>query len=208
METEYRVGPNPNGGAGAPHRRERIWILSYANVLNDDSRGSGAGEVFQREQAIISGCEGQGQHPLGSMADTNLRGCLHGQTEERTAEGRVHAQREPQPSGADVTYAGDFDAQGVERSGIDQKRRSFASERPSRSCGYGGGWRPVEPGLGGTFNGLAEGLHAPWSDGWEDGTHRVTTETKNRANRLKAIGNGQVPQAAVLAWKTLMDKSK
>ena len=32
---------------------------------------------------------------------------------------------------------------------------------------------------------------------------RVATNIKDRANRLKAIGNGQVPQTAALAWEIL-----
>jgi DNA (cytosine-5)-methyltransferase 1 len=32
---------------------------------------------------------------------------------------------------------------------------------------------------------------------------RVSTGIKNRVGRLKAIGNGQVPQVAAMAWKIL-----
>lgn len=32
---------------------------------------------------------------------------------------------------------------------------------------------------------------------------RVTTQKANRVNRLKAIGNGQVPQCMVTAWEIL-----
>lgn len=32
---------------------------------------------------------------------------------------------------------------------------------------------------------------------------RVTSVKENRANRLKAIGNGQVPQCVVMAWELL-----
>ncbi len=32
---------------------------------------------------------------------------------------------------------------------------------------------------------------------------RVSTGVKDRVNRLKAIGNGQVPQCTALAWKVL-----
>lgn len=39
----------------------------------------------------------------------------------------------------------------------------------------------------------------------EEGTPRVTTENNHRANRLRAIGNGQVPQAVTLAWKMLSE---
>ena len=34
---------------------------------------------------------------------------------------------------------------------------------------------------------------------------RVATGIKRRVGRLKAIGNGQVPQVAALAWRILTD---
>lgn len=43
----------------------------------------------------------------------------------------------------------------------------------------------------------------PWDAHWEEGVPRVTTRTKNRVARLKAIGNGQVPAVTALAWEIL-----
>ena len=37
---------------------------------------------------------------------------------------------------------------------------------------------------------------------------RVATGIKNRVNRLKAIGNGQVPAAMVLAWEILTEENQ
>jgi DNA (cytosine-5)-methyltransferase 1 len=43
-----------------------------------------------------------------------------------------------------------------------------------------------------------------WEKGtWESSVNRVETGIKNRVDRLKAIGNGQVPGVAALAWKIL-----
>ncbi len=43
-----------------------------------------------------------------------------------------------------------------------------------------------------------------WADGsWEDGVPRVDTGIKHRLNRLKALGNGQVPAVAKVAWGLL-----
>jgi hypothetical protein len=45
-----------------------------------------------------------------------------------------------------------------------------------------------------------------WKDGsWENGIPRVAIGVKDRVNRLKAIGNGQVPAVVACAWRTLMD---
>jgi hypothetical protein len=43
-----------------------------------------------------------------------------------------------------------------------------------------------------------------WKNGsWENAVPRVACTTANRVDRLKAIGNGQVPQVAALAWRIL-----
>ena len=43
----------------------------------------------------------------------------------------------------------------------------------------------------------------PWAEGWEEGIPRVAQGVTARVDRLKAIGNGQVPQCAVEAWRIL-----
>jgi len=44
-----------------------------------------------------------------------------------------------------------------------------------------------------------------WQDGsWENAIPRVAQRVARRVDRLKAIGNGQVPAVAALAWETLM----
>ncbi len=61
-----------------------------------------------------------------------------------------------------------------------QMGRSESNEEPERSGGTDGGRRPVEPGLGRVAHGVAD-----------------------RVDRLRAIGNGQVPAVVRLAWETL-----
>jgi hypothetical protein len=42
-----------------------------------------------------------------------------------------------------------------------------------------------------------------WREGWEDDTPRLAIGVKSRVNRLRCIGNGQVPAAAAMAWRIL-----
>lgn len=45
-----------------------------------------------------------------------------------------------------------------------------------------------------------------WGDTWENGTDRTTENKNQRVNRLKAIGNGQVPLTAALALSILYER--
>lgn len=64
--------------------------------------------------------------------------------------------------------------------------------------------RFVEPHVGGMAHGLAPRLDPHGADAF-GGVGRVATGVHGRTARLKAIGNGQVPAAMVLAWRTLME---
>ena len=48
-------------------------------------------------------------------------------------------------------------------------------------------------------------IRGVWNSEWP-GVPRVAVGISNRADRLKAIGNGQVPAAASLAWNTLYQR--
>ena len=67
-----------------------------------------------------------------------------------------------------------------------------------------GSWWQSEPRMGGMADGLAagndqHGAHAAGDVG------RVASGVRNRVHRLRCIGNGQVPAAAALAWRTLTE---
>lgn len=61
--------------------------------------------------------------------------------------------------------------------------------------GWPKGWTALAP--------LGSAEMRGWGEGWEDGTDRVLPGVPNRVQRLKAIGNGQVPQCAAEAWRLL-----
>ena len=61
--------------------------------------------------------------------------------------------------------------------------------------GWPKGWTSLDP--------LESSEMRGWGDGWEDDTPRVQAGVPNRVQRLKAIGNGQVPQCAAAAWGLL-----
>lgn len=63
-------------------------------------------------------------------------------------------------------------------------------------------WWQTEPNVGRVVDGLAARLDKSGTD-FIRGDSKVETVVPNRAKRLKAIGNGQVPAAMMIAWKTL-----
>jgi len=186
--------------AGAPHRRERIWILAYAR--GERLEQPQAEQTAEGRLTIAGGCC---QHPIGQLADPDVCGRLYGQAEEQPAAGGVHAQREPEPSGEDVADAPSIGQQGSGEyvgpcyptpCGDWEAGRAFDGGEGNA------GWWKSEPGLGGMVDELADRLDIHGTP--EPGSvARVATGIPKRADRLKAIGNGQVPAALVLAWNTL-----
>ena len=63
-------------------------------------------------------------------------------------------------------------------------------------------WWQTEPNVGRVVDGVADGVDKSRSNALPGGD-KVEAIVPNRAKRLKAIGNGQVPAAMMIAWKTL-----
>lgn len=152
--------------AGAPHRRDRCWIVAHANGIRCHDMHEGAG------------CRPQGQESPG-----------HGRERGTIAE----------PSG------GREDSHPF-RQRLEGQQTTRPAPAPTDGPGHGRhrGWWATEPKLGRVAHGLAPGLDV-------HGTHagidvgRVATGIPKRANRLRCIGNGQVPAAMIQAWNILSE---
>lgn len=162
---------------GAPHQRERIWIVAHANGMRElQPTGSKSDErdgACQRGEALadaqlhrvserrgIASIESQARGSGGISPDDQSGG------EQQAESGLAHAMREREQR----IFTGEPDTQ----------ERSESGERQVGPCGYGFGRWPTEPGLGRVAHGVA-----------------------NRADRIKAIGNGQVSRVAAAAWRLL-----
>ena len=151
----------------APHRRQRVWIVAY-NM---------ADTLCDTERAAHRIDQGIGQH--------------HGHEPDISQGGQVGSH--PGDSGEDVADTQSKRIQGHRAMG-EQEPQAYAGQKLSvcESKGSGQTEGSVISGLGGTFDGLST-----WVDGdWERGVPRVIEGQKDRAKRLKALGNAIVPQVA------------
>ncbi len=154
--------------AGAPHIRERIWIVAHARSVQlrqQPGRRSGP----DGQGAALAGVHGQ-EEPLA-----HANGLGRGEVSERLVASRgANGSAQDVPQGAE-TGMGDTNGAGLEkrlRERGDPRQECAATERA--------GWWDTEPDVGRVAHGMA---------------HRV--------DRLKCIGNGQVPAVVRLAWQTL-----
>ena len=122
------------------------------------------------------------------------------QSEEGSARARSGGQDVPNRNGARLAEWAML--------GCDDGAEQQAAQRGDRTR-HGASDGLAEPRLGRGPNGLARWVDRStrgyWRGGrWERGIRRLETGVPNRSGRLRAIGNGQVPQCAAVAWRELM----
>jgi DNA (cytosine-5)-methyltransferase 1 len=136
---------------GAPHLRERIWIVAHAVRLGPlEPPSFGVGSHYGERTAQACGAEWR-------------------EVPDATKSGRE-----------DVAYAGCLDEQGELTCILDEEDRQEPRTGQTGSRGDGIGRWPPEPDVG-----------------------RVADGVDSRVDRLKALGNGQVPRVVATAWRLL-----
>jgi DNA (cytosine-5)-methyltransferase 1 len=158
---------------GAPHRRKRLWIL--ADATSDNGRASGPREVEGRATGLP---EHGGEW---SMAYASQHGRCEGRPESAGEQGRRDA-----PECGAWWSLDPADLPDTER-----------SDGHGRGCNLQMGWSRES----------STGEQASDTAGSEWGTQsrlgRVAHGVAHRVQRLRAIGNGQVPAVAAAAWLLL-----
>jgi len=240
--------------AGAPHKRDRIWIVGNhrkgksVEPVDDEASGvpgmedsehSGLQGRIRREEKgsrEASGIERSGEE----VADSDSKRAQDGDTKKRSRElvGADSCSKKRIPDatairgeqgweckkcghpvcfdfGEGCQLCGSSNVSYPDLKGLEgwtghesdqyepgrkpsQAGRSAASEafRPGQH------WWAVEPGLGGVVDGMGNWLDIHGTP--EPGSvPRLAEGIRSRVARLKAIGNGQVPQCAALAWRIL-----
>ncbi len=179
-------------GVGAPHKRDRWWML--ARLADAGRRRLGKQSKMEMEQPGRTESVGSG---LGS--NTNRERQPQPQGVEQDEWGRTGDLRE------DVADARGDGLQriGDERQGAAESEDVNPGRSTSRSSTEGFSrrhWRPAKPAMGRVADGVAANLDW-WSQ--EPDIGRVATGISNRTARLKMLGNGQVPLQAAAAWAML-----
>jgi len=199
---EVRAFNIPAAGVGAPHKRERIWIVANSRrTLRERSK-------FQGENANESKQENANQHQRSSsssesnVADTNINGTKRNQPEDRQGS-------RTQQSGEDVadthTRLSNGSIEEVQSGGqtfvTSSQRTDVAytySQRQQEQC------RPESIQKEGNEpqRSSSQERHTGWE--FEPDVGRVANGISGRVHRLKALGNSIVPQIAKEIGRAIM----
>jgi DNA (cytosine-5)-methyltransferase 1 len=197
---------------GAPHGRDRVWIVAYPRSVEYE----GDGDAIEREATERFYQADNVARPnklrrmgarLGSYRNTGKAQSWAGNGGSYVANAkhnRVSVGRRAKNAGGktgqlrriqgdDQSGGGEQEAaipanaspvheQGQFASILDEKIREVARERSTGSCGYGDGQWAVEPAVG-----------------------RVAHGVPNRVDRLKGLGNAVVPQIPELIGRAILE---
>jgi DNA (cytosine-5)-methyltransferase 1 len=201
----------------APHRRQRVWII--ASHIDSDGEPDGtinaesgcwqlgasnvgytdSGDLCRHDQTAQQGWRQQGfAAGCQDVADAKGDGRHERQSNsQRRSQGDV--PREKQRFGDDDSLVADTDSQRGRCGDAERQDASDAGQSPqcqrhdSRTVGAG----VIEPRVGGMADGLSTWLDEPRH------IPRVATGVKQRAARLKGLGNAIVPQIAMQIGLTI-----
>ena len=199
----------PASSQNAPHLRYRCWIISVlADTRCEYGQQRNAAELDKKQTKRSSrtvydksGSEGQSTN----VANTN-------DTRDRTSRSRIDKNWEKevkgweeQPQFEPSRYSEDVSNTISQRGRSGKSRGKDAEDAWELSRSEEHWQRNTGGGLGGTGDGVSKRIHGHWGDNWEEGTPRVAEGQKNRAQRLKALGNSVIPQIPAVLAKAILD---
>lgn len=207
--------------AGAPHKRDRIWILGeladasvHGLAASEEREGADERSDERTTWAQPSG-ESAGLCASGELE--NVGNSMHAGLQGRERSGRIDAQRRQEPDGSATESSGLWWASDpAEIPDTDKFNDHGGGYGASEVCGEQSGQaeilgcgqkvhcedRPTQSGLGGMVDGLADVVDFTGTP-FTRRVPRVAHGIDNRVSRLKAIGNGQVSACAAIAFKIL-----
>lgn len=201
----------------APHRRQRVFIISYAHskrkqngAIDTQAQGELGNMGYSEYDGSSTsptprGMLNQSKEPKGSKKVRKSKGAgspsrnvadtdsprqqqSYKEMETRSSEQFDSGSFQPREDVADTKFSklqGSSEKQVYGQSDIQGQSGRSSEDASKRS--------PTFSRLGRTFDGLSTWVDA---DDWERGVPRVTQGQKDKASRLKALGNAIVPQVA------------
>ena len=212
----YRTFVVPACALGAPHRRDRVWIVAHTGgtgfnicpaARDRDNKWKAHNDIKQRKN------RNKRLKCLGSVVAHAPSLSRHRRNSRNVGETTQNKETH-KPKSSRFTFIAPCRGSNVPNPQIkpidpDHNRKKRKKAGGGRSSNTG--WRPTQCGLGGTPDGISERLdepNNPWSGDWEAGTPRVTTEQPDRVNRLKALGNAVVPQIVEIFGNAILQFHK
>jgi DNA (cytosine-5)-methyltransferase 1 len=157
--------------AGAPHKRDRIWILAYSDCLRE----------LQPQGSLCHLRRWFGNGSPGALGDTSSAGLPNW-----SSESLGQPEEKPECQRSSGQALGD-----TMRSRCQEHDLSSLAGESGQHSGQSDSWWSRDPG-----------------DDAESGVARMAHGMANRVDRVKALGNGQVPIVAALAVLTLTNQGQ
>jgi DNA (cytosine-5)-methyltransferase 1 len=173
----WRDGVLGAADVGAPHQRDRWWLLAHRD--RDEPQAGlpvNGGRIEPGDSPAGDGCANMA-NANGVIGGPWRTGDADESTRGRDADGG--GQRE-----GHMADAGRDGPQDSVQGGVTHETEGDQIEAAAR-CDQRPGWWEAEPPMGRVVDGLAAGAHGNW------------------AGRIRCLGNGQVPLAAAVAWRLL-----
>lgn len=194
------------GAVGAPHKRDRMWVLAYTPEQGLEGHNKREETTERREDkglfARAEGVNGFCQKDSANVADTNSSGSDEDRSDsELRTSGFKQSSKDSritnETEGREVTgwwYTDPAELPDTEGQGTGTLR----------NCGEAEGEVSGNPAqhIGECSS---EASQRPEDSATEPAVGRVAHGVANRVDRLKAIGNGQVPQCAAVAFNILSE---
>ena len=203
---------------GANHQRDRIWIVAKQRDILSYTEHNRDGWGEQQSESTQ---ETNGRHSIEELADTDLCRHLHRQTEINSTIGEFDALGESRARSENVANSNlsGFASCNQPTFRPEQQvleKQSWGSCNEHGEISNSNGLRQSRQGSHGksisqeTIRDRQTSIIGPIceSDFWsiEPNVGRVVDGMASRVDRLKAIGNGQVPLCAATAWSILMER--
>lgn len=195
----------PACAVGASHRRDRVWTVAHTELRDGQpsevKRPGIRAEAFGQWADIIA-CGASDKSETVAHAESVGRSEGNADTERMHGRDETEGNRRRSAvngnisTSAHVAHANDKRSQGRAKAGNSEGERQRGNEQPERRRDdQGSAWRS-EPRLGGMADGFSCWLDEP--------RERVKVGVKDRAPRLKALGNAVHPDIPMMLGRAIM----